>query len=144
MDEWSFRLRGYHISSHIGDEFLLANENFDRRNASAEYIDFSASYQWNKDLRIYGLMGWIVRSDKEFPMRKFFFEYGLEKYFSSLGFYNKCNNIEGRPYFAINILQRAFTDYHLDRTVAAGYEWHKVSGLSLFETFCRISCRIFC
>ena len=36
FDNWAIRLRGYHISTHIGDEFLLNHPHFDRRNPSIE------------------------------------------------------------------------------------------------------------
>lgn len=126
---WSFRLRPFHISSHIGDEFLLTHENFDRRNPSAEYIDFAVAYQPNVDTRFYGLIGWIARSDETFRCKKLYFEYGFDLYFSEFGFYNPCQQILGRPFFAVDIKQKKDTSYKLDSNIAAGYEWRKTCGL---------------
>ena len=47
----SARLRVYHQSSHLGDEFLL-NERPERVNLSFESVEFLVSYDWNT-LRIY-------------------------------------------------------------------------------------------
>jgi hypothetical protein len=53
IDRWQFRLRPFHISSHIGDEFLLNHPGFDRRNASNEYVDFFVSFDMTPEIRFY-------------------------------------------------------------------------------------------
>ena len=53
FERLAFRLRFYHISSHIGDEFLLNHPDFDRRNPSAEYLDVYVSYYLTDELRFY-------------------------------------------------------------------------------------------
>lgn len=58
---WSFRARLYHISSHLGDEFILGNPNVQRVNLSYEVIDGLASWEW-KALRLYGGGGYIINS----------------------------------------------------------------------------------
>ncbi len=137
IDDWSFRLRLYHISSHIGDEYLLFHHGFNRRNISSEYVDFSVAYQPNFDTRLYFVLGDIVRSDPEFPLKHLYFQYGAELYFSELGYYSSCNELLGRPFAALNILQREDNDYHLDRTLAVGYEWMKLTGTQRrFRIFC--------
>lgn len=128
LGSWSFRLRLYHISCHIGDEFLLNHPGFDRRNASSEYIDFFASWQYNKQLRLYGGLGWILRSDKSFPCRKFFAEYGAEYYFSFWDFYYAPSHILGRPFYGMHFRTRADNDYKFDGTFVLGYEFAKMCG----------------
>lgn len=49
FDNWQFRLRGYHVSTHLGDEFLLNHPGFDRRNPSAEYLDAWLLLFWRPD-----------------------------------------------------------------------------------------------
>ena len=44
-DRWSFRLKFSHISSHLGDEFLVQNPSVVRVNPSREALEFHASYQ---------------------------------------------------------------------------------------------------
>lgn len=49
---WSSRLRVYHQSSHLGDEFLL-NTRPERINLSFESLEALVSYDW-RQLRVYG------------------------------------------------------------------------------------------
>ncbi len=51
---WSARLRFYHQSSHIGDEFLGANPGFQNIGLQYEEVDMIVSYDFLKWLRLYG------------------------------------------------------------------------------------------
>jgi hypothetical protein len=51
---WSARLRYYHQSSHIGDEFLAANPGFQSIGLQFEEVDMIVSYDFWKWLRLYG------------------------------------------------------------------------------------------
>lgn len=51
---WSARLRYYHQSSHIGDEFLAANPGFQSIGLQFEEVDMIVSYDLRKWLRLYG------------------------------------------------------------------------------------------
>jgi len=51
---WSARLRYYHQSSHIGDEFLAANPGFQSIGLQFEEVDMIVSYDFRKWLRLYG------------------------------------------------------------------------------------------
>lgn len=59
---YSARLRLYHQSSHLGDEFLLSQPNIQRINLSIEAVDAMASYEWER-WRIYGGPGYLVGRD---------------------------------------------------------------------------------
>ncbi len=56
---WSFRLRPYHQSSHLGDEFLLTSRT-PRVNFSYEAVELLSSYDW-KTLRFYGGAEFLIR-----------------------------------------------------------------------------------
>lgn len=129
-DCWSFRLRGYHISSHIGDEFLLVNPAFVRHNPSAEYLDFFASYYMTNDIRLYAGVGWILRQDETFRCSRFFTEEGAELHFSELSFCDRHDRILGEPFFGMNF--RWTPDYNgiVDQTYVLGYEFIKTAGLA--------------
>lgn len=139
IGRWSFRLRGYHISSHIGDEFLLnhlrpdsrggADMEFDRRNPSAEYLDFYASYYPTDDIRVYGGIGCILAQDRSFPMGRFYAEAGLELHMSQLGFINECQQIFGRPFYGMDFRYQTKWNKHINQTYVLGYEWGKLCGL---------------
>jgi Protein of unknown function (DUF1207) len=55
--------RVYHQSSHLGDEFLLANSSVQRVNLSYEGADLRLSYEFWPGLRIYGGGGGIFDQD---------------------------------------------------------------------------------
>jgi hypothetical protein len=61
-DASSARVRLYHQSSHLGDEFILGNPGVDRINLSYEVIDGLVSHEWQR-LRLYGGGGAVVHSD---------------------------------------------------------------------------------
>lgn len=126
---WSFRLRFFHISSHIGDEFLLNHPGFNRLNPSAEYIDLFASYQFNPELRVYAGYGYIVQSDDSFPFKRNYLEWGLEAYFRRGQFYLPNHCLSGEPYFAMHFRARQDNDWHEDGTYVLGYEFSKHSGM---------------
>lgn len=129
VDCWSFRLRGYHISSHLGDEFLINNPGYDRRNPSAEYLDFAASWQFTPQIRYYGMVGYIFHQDQSFPVAPFYMEAGTEVRFLQWGFLSRPDQLYGCPYFAIHWRYNADFKTHVDLTYALGYEFGKLCGL---------------
>jgi hypothetical protein len=58
----SGRLRAYHQSSHLGDEFLLRTEHPDRQNISFEAVDMVLSVDAGP-LRLYGGGDYLLRRD---------------------------------------------------------------------------------
>jgi len=55
----STRMRLYHQSSHLGDEFILENPGVDRVNLSFEVLDALVSYEWPW-WRVYGGAGYLA------------------------------------------------------------------------------------
>lgn len=51
---WSTRLRFYHQSSHLGDEFLGAHPGFQSMGLQFEEVDMIVSYDVQKWIRLYG------------------------------------------------------------------------------------------
>lgn len=129
IDNWQFRLRGFHISSHIGDEFLLNHPGFDRRNASAEYIDFFISHDLTEEIRIYGGLGYLVAQDKEFKIKPFYSAVGAELRLLSWGFVDKCDRLYGCPIYGMHFRQNGEFKRHIDATYILGYEFGKLCGL---------------
>ena len=74
VGNWSFRLRAYHISCHIGDEFMVLKPDFDRLNPSSEFVDFLASYFYAGQIRLYAGMGVAVTQDESFKTTRYFAE----------------------------------------------------------------------
>ncbi|WP_372522659.1 DUF1207 domain-containing protein [Sulfuricaulis sp.] len=61
---WSYLIRLYHQSSHLGDEFILGNPGVNRVNLSYEELEGLVSYEWEQ-WRIYGGGGYLVHSEPE-------------------------------------------------------------------------------
>jgi hypothetical protein len=139
-DKWSFRLRGYHISSHLGDEFLVNhpgfvnvngpnkdNPNRVRVNPSFEAIDFATSYQVSEVLRIYAFPGVIVQSDESFPWKPLYIEYGTEVRFLGMKFYKQ--KLYGTIYIGLHWRNYQELDWNFDGTYRIGYEFSKLQGI---------------
>lgn len=129
FDKWQFRLRGYHISSHIGDEFLLNHPHFDRRNPSAEYLDFFISHDLTEEIRIFGGLGWVMHQDESFHISPFYSALGFEVRLRRLGFYSAKDVLYGCP--ILGTYFRGSNDFknHIDATYVLGYEFGKLCGL---------------
>ncbi len=126
---WSFRLRGYHISTHLGDEFLLNHPHFHRRNPSIEAFDLFVSNQFSRDIRLYAGLGWVPCEDDSFRTGQFYCQGGIEVRLFALGYRDYSNRLYGVPFFAFDLFYQSHMKHHINSTFALGYEWGKVSGL---------------
>lgn len=129
VDRWQFRLRAYHVSTHLGDEFLLDHPYFERRNPSAEFVDFFVSNDFTDELRFYGGLGVIVHQDKTFRTGRMFAECGAELRLRQMGFTDFRNQLYGEPFYAMNFRFRKDFKHHIDQTYVIGYEIGKLYGL---------------
>jgi hypothetical protein len=129
VDEWSFRLRPYHISSHLGDEFLCIHtkEVSRRKNPSFEALDFFASYQVSSGFRVYAGPGVVFHSDKSFHLKPLYFEWGAEVRLMGQKFY--YHRLWGTPFFAMHLENWQQHHWNLDATFRLGYEFSKLQGV---------------
>lgn len=123
-DFYSFRLRAYHISSHLGDEFIVNQPNILRTNPSFEAIDIFCALQLKDALRIYFGPGFIVNSDQSYPMKTFYFEYGFE--FRPLVYKYEHPRLYGNPFFALDCQNWQVNNFRPSLTAQLGYEWTKL------------------
>lgn len=121
----AYRLRIYHVSSHVGDEYLREHHHFHRKNKSFEACDVSADYQINQHLRLYGILGSIVLSDREMFMQPLYAEYGFEV----RGHRTDFKQLFGQPFFAVHMQNWQDVNFALDTNYALGYEWGKIHGI---------------
>lgn len=127
---WTFRLRGYHISSHLGDEFLLyVKPEIDRKNPSAEYVDFFASYEITDEIRLYGGGGVLIHQDPSFRCGSWYAECGMEVRIYQIGFVSSCDLLYVTPFYAMHFRYSPGFKNHLDQTYRVGYEIGKLCGL---------------
>ncbi len=127
--KWSYRFRGYHISSHLGDEFLVNHPYFLqlRVNPSIEAIDFAVSYQANEHIRLYAFPGAIVHSDETYPWKPMYIEYGTEIRFLGTKFYKQ--KLYGTVYMGLHWRNYQELHWNFDGTYRIGYEFSKLQGI---------------
>ena len=129
FEAWSFRLRLYHISSHLGDEFLTNNSHFlcERVNPSYEAIDFFTSYQITSGIRAYIGPGVVIHSDESFKLKPLYVEYGAElRHFGKKFYYHR---LYGTPFLAVHIENWQQHKWDFDIFLKLGYEWSKLQGI---------------
>jgi len=127
INKWSYRLRVYHISSHLGDEFMYNQPEVQRLNPSFEALELFAAYQATLGLRVYGGPGFILNSDSSYPMKTFYFEYGLE--WRIMHFRSHYHRLYGAPFFAADFQNWQVNHYRFSTTLQLGYEWSKLQGV---------------
>ncbi len=134
LDKWSFRFRLYHISTHLGDEFIESHPDFPRFNPSYEAIDLFTAWQITENLRLYVGLGRIMHDDNDFHLQPLYFEYGTE-----LRFFNRIvnyNRLYGQFFVATNFKNQEARHWATNATYVLGYEWSKLRGAGR-------KCRIF-
>jgi hypothetical protein len=124
IGRYRFKLAYYHISSHVGDEFLLKNPGFARLNFSRDVLVIGHMIYLTEMLRIYGEAGWAFKSDVAEPWEfQFGFDY-LPRY---------PTGVAGAPFFAVNAHMRQEVNYGGGLTVQGGWAWRKATDTNLLR-----------
>ena len=110
----------YHLSSHIGDEFLLGNQTFPRINYVRDSLIAGGAVYLNPSLRLYGEVGWAFREDG--GAKPWEFQFGAD--FSS----PEPTGIGGAPFFAINAHLRQENNFGGNLSVQTGWQWRGRDG----------------
>lgn len=116
------KLAYYHLSSHVGDEYLIKNPGFTRLNFARDVFVLGQSYYWNDNLRVYGEAGWAFYSD---VAKEWEFQVGIEQ--SPAGPTGVC----GEPFFALNGHFREEVNFGGNLTFQAGWAWRNATGRML-------------
>lgn len=114
----------YHLSSHLGDEFLLKNPTVTRYNYSRDVLVLGQSYYLNPDWRIYGEAGWAFYSDVSGEWE---FQFGID--YSPLidtGFH-------GSPFAALNAHLREEVEFGGHLVAQLGWQWRQAASGHLFR-----------
>ncbi len=128
-NKWTWRLRPYHISGHLGDELMFnhSKHHRKRKNPSFEAIDWMSSYQFSSGLRVYGGPGIICHSDPSFRLRPCYVMWGTEiRLFGQKLYYHR---LYGTPFFAAHMENWQQHNWELDMTFKLGYELSKLQGV---------------
>lgn len=121
---WRLKFGYYHLSSHLGDEFLLKNPNYPRLNYARDTILLGAAYYVFDDLRIYGELGWAFFTDVSEPWEM---QFGVD-YAPA-----RPTGSTGAPFFAVNGHLKQELEWSGNFTVQAGWAWRSAHNGSLLR-----------
>jgi hypothetical protein len=115
----------YHISSHVGDEFLIKNPTFDRLNWVRDTLTLGTAWYWTDNLRIYAEAGWAFYMDIAQPWEfRFGFDYAPAR----------PTGKRGAPFVAMFGHLRQELDFGGNFVLQAGWAWRGDATGHLFRT----------
>ena len=115
FDRLSYRAGYYHISSHVGDEYLIANPLFNRINYVRDSLLLGTAYDLNDVSRVYGEIGYALGI--EGGAKPLEFQFGAE--YAPL----PTTQFTGAPFAAVNTHLREDFDFNGGVNVVAGWGW---------------------
>ncbi len=117
---WETKFGYYHLSSHLGDEFMLTHPGFARLNYVRDVLVFGVAAYLSPDLRLYSEAGWAFHVDG--GSQPWEFQFGAD--------WSPAEPTGGRgtPFFAINGHLRQENDFGGNMTVQAGWQWRGATG----------------
>ena len=114
------KLAYYHLSSHLGDEYLEENPNAVRINYARDVLVLGLAVRPHDDWRLYAEAGWAgYVSGGSQPWE---FQFGID--YSPLW----PTSIRGAPFFAVNGRIRQEVDFGGNLTAQTGWQWRGESG----------------
>jgi len=117
---WETKFAYYHLSSHLGDEFILKNPQVARLNYARDAFVFGLGWRPHADWRLYGEVGYAFYiAGGAAPWE---FQFGAE--FSPM----QPTTFRGAPFVAVNSRLREEVNYSGNLTAQAGWQWRGTSG----------------
>ncbi len=117
---WEGKFSYYHLSSHLGDEYMVRHQTLDRINFVRDALVLGAAFRIRPELRLYTEAGWAFYTDG--GSQPWEFQFGID--YISL----EPTDILGAPFFAINGRLREEVDFGGNMTVQTGWHWRGRSG----------------
>ncbi|WP_373653165.1 DUF1207 domain-containing protein [Schlesneria sp. DSM 10557] len=109
---WKFGF--YHVSSHMGDEFLKFHPSVSRIDYFRNSFYLGYSYYVVPEFRLYGEIDYAVRSDFAEPLHlQVGFDWGPVR----------PTGVQGAPFLAVNGHLREELDYSGNVSIQAGWAW---------------------
>lgn len=125
---WAAKLGYFHISSHIGDEFVVRNPSYARDNYVTESAILGVSYDQSDAVRLYGETAYAFHFSGS--AKRWQFQTGAE--YSPPPAYAR----RGAPFAAINLQILEAVDFSPAMNLQAGWQWKSPqSGRSLRAGF---------
>lgn len=113
--QWQGKLAYYHMSSHLGDEYMVRNNTLDRINYVRDAIVLGTGYFLRPDVRLYGEFGYAFHTDG--GARPWETQFGVE--FAA----NEPTGLRGVPFLAVNGYLSETYDWGGTLTAQAGWQW---------------------
>jgi hypothetical protein len=117
---WETKFGYYHLSSHLGDEYMVGEQTLDRINYSRDVIIAGAALRPSANLRLYAETGWAFLADG--GSKPWEFQFGIDYSPSA------PTRVFGAPFFAVNTRLREEVDFGGNVTAQAGLQWRGETG----------------
>jgi hypothetical protein len=114
----------YHLSSHVGDEFMLKNPGFSRFNYSRNALVLGESLYPTENLRVYGEIGYGVDCDVCDPWE---LQFGVD--WAPNGY----TGGRGAPFAAVNGHLREEVDYGGNFVFQTGWAWRRSPASGMYR-----------
>jgi len=122
---YQFKFAYYHLSSHVGDEFLKRNPDFRRINFSRNALVLGVGYFPIQDLRLYAETGYGFLNDG--GNKEWEFQFGFDYAPAA------PTGLRGSPFLAMNVHLRQEVDYGGGFNTMAGWAWRGARTGHLFR-----------
>jgi len=115
-EPWHFKLAYYHISAHLGDEFLLVHPDLERINYTRDGVALGAGYYWTDALRLYSEAGCALGYMG--GAKPWEFQFGAD-------FSPPHTTMRGSPFAAVNGHLREEVNFGGNLVVQLGWQWRQ-------------------
>jgi hypothetical protein len=110
----------YHLSSHLGDEYMVRHPDAERINFSRDCLVWGNSYYATDDVRLYAEAAWAFYYDG--GTQPWEFQFGID--YSPLA----PTGIRGSPFLALNSHLREEVNFGGNMVVQTGWQWRGDTG----------------
>jgi hypothetical protein len=110
----------YHLSSHLGDEYMIANPDYTRINYVRESLIAGVSIHPARWLRLYGEVGWTFQEDG--GAQPWEFQFGVEAASPDV------TGPHGTPFLAVNAHLRQENNFGGNVNTQLGWLWRGPTG----------------
>ncbi len=117
---WEWKFSYYHLCSHLGDEYMLAHPDAERRNFVRDALVLGLALRPHPDLRLYAEVGyapWVDGGSEPWE-----FQFGVD--YSPM----EPSGFLGAPFLAVNGRLREEVDFGGNFTVQTGWQWRGETG----------------
>jgi hypothetical protein len=123
---WQFKLAYWHLSSHLGDEFLIRYPDFERINYVRNAFVFGTAWEPALNLRLYGEVGWAYHTNG--GAKPWETQFGIEY---RPGY---PTGLRGAPFLAVNSHLLEDNDWSGNFVAQMGWAWRSGWGGQLLRT----------